>query len=350
MTSSRQMISTHILESKGQLFGGPLLALLKRARLHLGGEAAWRADQRHRAPCVRVSVLRPTELRVDGLTGDDDRVDHLTFGVVHGQHLEPAPPDVLRVDDGVQEAAGAVRAPHDQGRPLQHVRTQVGYHLGLLLGRHADKRGEEDHVVRAELLREVGDVRRVELHARAHAVLARAEQLPGALVGRAAQVVVVEVRIGQVVRGEDEGAERQRAGADEGDARRRDARHVARQELVLQPAEVDVVTVVGEAGEVVERVVEGGEQVGVVRLELPLGGGAEADERLPHPLVLRAELRHVDGARRDARGDEVGEEPVDLGGRAQRRQLGDGGLETGDLLDESSDLLVLGIHVIVASW
>ena len=84
---------------------------------------------------------------------------------------------------------------------------------------------------------------------------------------------------------------------------------------MLEFAEVKVVLVVREAVEVVERTVEGGEDVGVVRLEVALGGGAEADELLPHLLRRWAELAHVDRARRDARRDELREQRVDLGGR-----------------------------------
>jgi hypothetical protein len=57
-------------------------------------------------------------------------------------------------------------------------------------------------------------------------------------------------------------------------------RDVAEQELVLKLAQVNVVAEVRDTAEVVERVVETGEQVGVVRLELSLGVGAEANELL----------------------------------------------------------------------
>jgi hypothetical protein len=67
------------------------------------------------------------------------------------------------------------------------------------------------------------------------------------------------------------------------------------QELVLQLAQVDVVAEVREAAEVV---VEAGEQVGVVRLELPLSVGAEADQLLSHLMRVGVQLRHVGGARR----------------------------------------------------
>jgi hypothetical protein len=70
------------------------------------------------------------------------------------------------------------------------------------------------------------------------------------------------------------------------------------QELVLQLAQVDVVAEVREAAEVAERVVEAGEQVGVVRLELPLSVGAEADQLLSHLMRVGVQLRHVGGARR----------------------------------------------------
>jgi hypothetical protein len=66
------------------------------------------------------------------------------------------------------------------------------------------------------------------------------------LVGLAADVVVVEARGGEVARREHEGAQRERAGPDEGDARRRRARDVARQQAVLQLAQQDVVVEVGE--------------------------------------------------------------------------------------------------------
>jgi hypothetical protein len=68
------------------------------------------------------------------------------------------------------------------------------------------------------------------------------------LVGLAADVVVVEARGGEVARREHEGAQRERAGPDEGDARRRRARDVARQQAVLQLAQQDVVVEVGEGG------------------------------------------------------------------------------------------------------
>jgi hypothetical protein len=79
---------------------------------------------------------------------------------------------------------------------------------------------------------------------------------------------------------------------------------------------------------VVERVVEAGEEVGVVRLQQALGVGAEADEARAHPPRPGAQALHVDGAGRDAGRHELREERVHLGGRAQRRQLGDGGGES----------------------
>ena len=80
------------------------------------------------------------------LTRDDDGVDHLVvvLGVVHGQHLEPAPPNVRGLHDRAQEAASPVGAPDDEGRAVGHVLAEVRYHAGLLLGRcHADARRQE---------------------------------------------------------------------------------------------------------------------------------------------------------------------------------------------------------------
>ncbi|KAI5004535.1 hypothetical protein ZWY2020_031778 [Hordeum vulgare] len=116
------------------------------------------------------------------------------------------------------------RAPCDEGRPVRHVRAEVRDHLGLVLGGHAHERRQEDDDVSAELGGEVRDVGRVERHAGAHARVP-AEQPAGALVCGAAQVVVVEHLhcVRQVARGEDVGAEGERAGADEGDAGRGDA-------------------------------------------------------------------------------------------------------------------------------
>uniref|UniRef100_A0A0E0CZI2 Uncharacterized protein n=1 Tax=Oryza meridionalis TaxID=40149 RepID=A0A0E0CZI2_9ORYZ len=345
------------------LVGGKLFCLLNRARLHLAARGRRPDHRQNHAARVRelVSARRGGGGGGADLAGDDDGVDHLVLRVAHRQNVEPATPDVLGIDDRVQEPARPVRAPHDERRAVRHVRAQVRDHPGLLLGRHAHERRQEHDVVRAELPRQGGHVGGVERHARAEALVGAAEQPPRPLVGRAAPVVVVEHRVRQVVRGEHEGAERQRARPDEGDAGGSNAGDVADEEVVLQLAQVDVVAVVREAGEVVERVdvvavvreagevvervVEGGEHVGVVRLEVALAGGAEADELLPHRLRLRAELGHVDGARRDARRDEVGEERVHLGGWAQRRQLGDGGVEAGDLLDQGSDLLVLSLHL-----
>ncbi|TVU47319.1 hypothetical protein EJB05_06914, partial [Eragrostis curvula] len=305
------------LASKSQLLlCSHLLHLLARVGLHLAALARL-ARHRHRALGVRKSILKSIRAGVH-LTRDDDRVDYLTFWVVHGQHVEPAATDVLRINDGVQKPTRPVRAPHDEGRAVRHVPAKVRHHLGLFLGRHANKRGEEDHVVLAEHIGQCGDVGGVEGHACAQ-VLVRAEQLLRALVGGAAHVVVVELRV-------------------------RQARDVADQELVLQLAKVDVVAEVREAAEVVERVVEAGEQVGVVRLELPLGVGAEADELFPHLLCLGVELCHVDRARRDAGHDEVGEQRVDFRGWAQGRQLGDGSVEAGDLLHQGRNLHVLGLH------
>uniref|UniRef100_A0A0E0CZI3 Uncharacterized protein n=1 Tax=Oryza meridionalis TaxID=40149 RepID=A0A0E0CZI3_9ORYZ len=320
------------------LVGGKLFCLLNRARLHLAARGRRPDHRQNHAARVRelVSARRGGGGGGADLAGDDDGVDHLVLRVAHRQNVEPATPDVLGIDDRVQEPARPVRAPHDERRAVRHVRAQVRDHPGLLLGRHAHERRQEHDVVRAELPRQGGHVGGVERHARAEALVGAAEQPPRPLVGRAAPVVV---------RGEHEGAERQRARPDEGDAGGSNAGDVADEEVVLQLAQVDVVAVVREAGEVVERVVEGGEHVGVVRLEVALAGGAEADELLPHRLRLRAELGHVDGARRDARRDEVGEERVHLGGWAQRRQLGDGGVEAGDLLDQGSDLLVLSLHL-----
>jgi hypothetical protein len=170
------------------------------------------------------------------------------------------------------------------------------------------------------------------------------DQLPRTVVGGAAPIVVVEQCVGQVACGEHERAKRQGTGPDEGDTGRREPWDVADQEVELQLAQVDVVAEVGKAAEVVERVVERGKHVGVVRLEVALGVGAEADELLPHPLAIWAELGHVDRARRDAGHDEAGEQRVDVGGRAQRRQLGDGGVEARDLLHQGSNLPVLCLH------
>ncbi|TVU47320.1 hypothetical protein EJB05_06915, partial [Eragrostis curvula] len=249
--------SSRFLVSKSQLLlCGNLLPLQKRFCLHLA-ELIWLARHRQRTLGVRMSVLKSALVGIH-LTRDDDRVDYLTFRVVHGQHVEPATADVLRINDGVQEPTRPVRAAHDEGRAVRHVPAKVRDHVGLLLGRHADKRGEEDHVVLAEHIGQCGDVGRVEGHARAQ-VLVRAEQLLCALVGGAAHVVVVELRVRQVARGEHQRAERQRARPDEGDAGRCQARDVLDQELVLQLAKVDVVAEVREAAEVVERVVEAGD-------------------------------------------------------------------------------------------
>jgi hypothetical protein len=65
-----------------------------------------------------------------------------------------------------------------------------------------------------------------------------------------------------------------------------------------------------------------------VRLQQALGVGAEADEARAHPPRPGAQALHVDGAGRDAGRHELREERVHLGGRAQRRQLGDGGGES----------------------
>jgi hypothetical protein len=81
------------------------------------------------------------------------------------------------------------------------VPPKVSNQLGLLFGRHADKRGEKNDVVLAEHIGQGGHVGGVEVPARAQ-VLVREEQLLRALVCRAAHVVVVELRVGQVVRGE----------------------------------------------------------------------------------------------------------------------------------------------------
>ncbi|KAL5652948.1 hypothetical protein ACJX0J_038406, partial [Zea mays] len=54
----------------------------------------------------------------------------------------------------------------------------------------------EDHVVLGELVREVGDVDRVEGHARVQ-VLVRTDQLPSTVVGGGTPIVVVEQCVGQ---------------------------------------------------------------------------------------------------------------------------------------------------------
>lgn len=116
---------------------------------------------------------------------------------------------------------------------------------------------------------------------------------------------------------------------------------MAGEEGVLELGELDVVVEVGEEGEVVERVVVGGEDVGVVRLEVALGVGAEADEAAAHVLRLRPQLLHVHAAGRDAGHHQLREQRVHLRRRAQRRQLADGRRQPGDLLNQLLDHLLL---------
>uniref|UniRef100_A0A804LJ21 Uncharacterized protein n=1 Tax=Zea mays TaxID=4577 RepID=A0A804LJ21_MAIZE len=178
---------------------------------------------------MRVSILKPLHVGVD-LARDDDGVNDFVVRVVHGKHVEATATDVLRIDDRVQEPSSPVGAPHDESRSIHHVSAKVRNHLGLVLGRHADERGQEDHVVLAELVREVGDVGGVEEHLLAQA-LVRADQLSCTVVGSGAPVVVVEHHVRQVAGGEHERAERQGVGPDEGDSGRCDARDIADQEV-----------------------------------------------------------------------------------------------------------------------
>jgi hypothetical protein len=312
-----------------QLLHGHLLHLLVSPGLHLAAEAG---PAEHGA--VRVRVPHPGDgVLVDdreGLAGDDDGVDHLPLRVVHGEHVEAAAADLLGVNHGVQEAARAVRAPHHQRGAGRHVPAEVLDDARLLLGGHAHERRQEDDVVGGQFPGDVGDVGGAERHARGERGVG-AHEAARAVVGVPADVVVVEGGGGEVARGEHEGAERERAGADEGDAGGGRARDVARQQAVLELAQQEVVGEVGEERQVVQRVVEGGQHVGVVRLQQRLGVGAEADEARAHALQLRAQALHVHGAAWDAGRNEVGEERVHLRRRAQRRQPGDGGGQAGDL-------------------
>nr|ACN32144.1 unknown [Zea mays] len=324
-----------------QLLDGHLLHLLVRPGLHLAAEAG---PVEHGAVRVRVRVPHPAGgVRVDGngLARDDHGVDHLPLRVVHGEHVESAAPDLLGVHHGVQEPARAVRAPHHQRGAGGHVPPEVRHHAGLLLGRHAHQRRQEHGVVRRQLPGHVRHVRGAERHARLERAVA-AHQAPRPVVGLPADVVVVEGGARKVARREHQGAQRERAGPDEGHARRRWARHVPRQQPVLQLAQQDVVVDVGEERQVLQRVVEGGQQVGVVRLQQRLRVGAEADQPAAHLLQLRAQPLHVHAAARDARRHELGEERVHLRRRAQGWQLRDGGGQAGDLVHQRRlGLLVL---------
>jgi len=118
---------------------------------------------------------------------------------------------------------------------------------------------------------------------------------------------------------------------------------VVRQQAVLQLAQQDVVVEVGEQRQVLQRVVEGGQQVGVVCLQQALRVGAEADQAPAHLLQLRAQALHVHGAARDARCHQLGEKRVHLRRRAQGRKLPDGGGQAGDLVHQRR----LGLLVIL---
>nr|ACN28439.1 unknown [Zea mays] len=321
-----------------QLLHGHLLHLLVRPGLHLAAEAAGPAE--HGAVPVGVRVRVPHSGDGDGLTRDDDGVDHLPLRVVHGEHVEAAAADLVWVDDGVQEGARAVRAAHHQRGAGRHVPPEVLHHARLLLGRHAHERRQEDDVVGGQAPRDVGHVGGAERHARGERGVGAHEAARPA-VGLRADVVVVEGGGGEVARGEHEGAERERAGPHEGDAGGRRARDVARQQAVLQLAQQQVVAEVGEERQVVQRAVQGRQQVRVVRLQLGLGVGAAADEARAHALQLRAQAFHVHGAARDAGRDEVREQRVHLRRRAQRRQLRDGGGQAGDLAHQRGLRLIL---------
>ncbi|KXG37014.2 hypothetical protein SORBI_3002G426201 [Sorghum bicolor] len=302
-----------------QLLHGHLLHLLVRPGFHLAAEAG---AAEHGAVRVRVSQFGDSH-PVDGdrLARDDDGVDDLPLRVVHGEHVKAAAPDLLGVDHRVEEAARPVRAPHHERSAGGHVPPEVLNDAGLVLGGHAHERREEDDVVRGELPVDVGHVGGAERHARLERGVA-AHQATRPVVGVPADVVVVEGGGREVARRQDEGAERERA--------------------VLQLAEQDVVVEVGEERQVVQRVVERGEQVGVVRLHEALGVGAEADQAAAHLLQLRAQALHVDGAARDARRHQLGEESVHLRRRAQGRKLPDGGGKAGDLVHQRRlGLLVL---------
>lgn len=88
------------------------------------------------------------------------------------------------------------------------------------------------------------------------------------------------------------------------------------EDVVLEPAELEVVCVVREEVEGFEWLGVRGEDGREVGLEESLCSAAESDEVGPDRLDSAAELRHVDWVRRHASEDKLGEECVHVLGRA----------------------------------
>lgn len=220
------------------------------------------------------------------LSRNDHRVYDLVGRVVHRQHLEPSQV-CRRIHHRVQESPGSVRASRHQDGARGHVVREVLDHPDLVVVADPHQRRQEHHVVAPQRVGHAEDVRRVELHASGHVgVPTHQETSPS--IGRGVQVVVMELRFLHVSRGQHEGAQRQRAGANERHPGRRRARHVPLQEGVLQLAELEIIGVVREEVEVVKRVVITSQHIRVVALHEAFGLSTELDELAPHVLHLFA--------------------------------------------------------------
>lgn len=118
--------------------------------------------------------------------------------------------------------------------------------------------------------------------------------------------------------GQDNGGEREGAGANKRDASGGTAAMRA-ENIELEKRELQVVRVVGEDGEIVNGVGEGGGEDGrEVNLQERLGAGAEADEVGSHGLKGVWEGGDVEARGRGAARDhQLGEKSVDIFGRLQ---------------------------------
>lgn len=165
----------------------------------------------HRAALARLAHHRQRGLgapTTNSLTGDDDGVDNLVVvGVVHGQDVEPATPDVrgLRWRTG---SRGHLRAPRDDDHAGRHVLAEVRYDAGLLPRRHTDGHCQEATLYAASSC--------VSLSSSTTAVRndmcggPRAQQQPARPVeDRAAPIVAIHDHVRHVARSQQERVERQ---------------------------------------------------------------------------------------------------------------------------------------------
>ncbi|URE01519.1 hypothetical protein MUK42_06934 [Musa troglodytarum] len=137
------------------------------------------------------------------LPSDDHRVDDLVGGVSHREHLEAF--QVRRLHHRVQEGPSSVGASRHQEGTGGHVARKVVHHADLVVVADPHQRRQENHVVAPQRVGHGEDVLGVERHASRHARVALYQATsPG--VGRRVQIVVVELRLLHVARGQHDGA------------------------------------------------------------------------------------------------------------------------------------------------